>query len=164
PPAEVVPDYLGLNHLGWLRALVHDGVDHLPRLLGDPARLAGTEEGRLFDPGFLARLGALPNEYLWYWYRTRQALAAVRPAGPPPGPGRGTGTSPPAVLDVVAPVTGLPAGSVVETVCDVDATGVNPRPLPPPTPHQLGLMAAVKATERAVVEAAFAADDVTRRA
>jgi 6-phospho-beta-glucosidase len=73
-------DYLGLNHLGWLRRLSVDGRDLLPGLLADPAALESFEEGRLFGPGFLAALGALPNEYLHYYYFRREALAAVRSA------------------------------------------------------------------------------------
>jgi 6-phospho-beta-glucosidase len=76
-PAEVEVDYLGINHLGWLRALRHDGVDRLPDLLTDPERLARTEEGRLFGADLVAALGALPNEYLYWYYAAREALAGV---------------------------------------------------------------------------------------
>ena len=41
-------DYVGLNHLGWLRRLTVDGRDLLPGLLADPAALESFEEGRLF--------------------------------------------------------------------------------------------------------------------
>jgi 6-phospho-beta-glucosidase len=74
-------DYAGLNHLGWLRRVLVDGVDQLPRLLGDPDRLLRIEEGRLFDPAWLATLGAVPNEYLWYWYYNAEAVAAIAAAG-----------------------------------------------------------------------------------
>lgn len=73
-------DYLGLNHLGWLNGLVHDGVDQLPGLLSSPARLAEFEEGRLFGADFLAALGSLPNEYLFYYYRRHSALQAIMAA------------------------------------------------------------------------------------
>ncbi|WP_329131861.1 6-phospho-beta-glucosidase [Streptomyces sp. NBC_01476] len=73
-------DYVGLNHLGWLRRLTVGGRDLLPALLADPAALAGFEEGRLFGPAWLAALGSLPNEYLHYYYFQREALAAVRAA------------------------------------------------------------------------------------
>ncbi|AEV86290.1 6-phospho-beta-glucosidase [Actinoplanes sp. SE50] len=65
PGARV--DYAGLNHLGWLYG-VYDaaGRDLLPGLLADEAGLATIEEGRLF-PG-LRELGAIPNEYLHYYY------------------------------------------------------------------------------------------------
>jgi 6-phospho-beta-glucosidase len=74
-PAGAWFDYVGLNHLGWLRALVVAGRDRLPELLADDTALAGFEEGRLFDPEWLRALGALPNEYLHYYYATREAVA-----------------------------------------------------------------------------------------
>ena len=58
-------------------ALHVDGVDHLPGLLADPAALATLEEGRLFGPEWLAALGAIPNEYLYYYYFAREARAAI---------------------------------------------------------------------------------------
>ena len=70
-------DYVGLNHLGWLRGLSEDGTDHLPALLADPLRLGGFEEGRLFGPDLPRMLGALPNEYLFYYYFHREALRSI---------------------------------------------------------------------------------------
>ncbi|MEO7059263.1 MAG: 6-phospho-beta-glucosidase, partial [Lapillicoccus sp.] len=66
-PAQTTFGYAGLNHLGWLRTLTHGGVDVLPHLLADPERLLRTEEGRLFGPEWLATVGAIPNEYLYYY-------------------------------------------------------------------------------------------------
>jgi 6-phospho-beta-glucosidase len=80
-PAQVEVDYLGINHLGWLRALRSGGTDRLPELLADPAALARTEEGRLFGAELVQALGALPNEYLYWYYAAREALAGVRAAG-----------------------------------------------------------------------------------
>ncbi|MFF2811888.1 6-phospho-beta-glucosidase [Streptomyces sp. NPDC058000] len=71
-------DYVGLNHLGWLRSLTLDGTDVLPGLLGDVAALGSFEEGRLFGPEWLRVLGALPNEYLHYYYFRRETLHSVR--------------------------------------------------------------------------------------
>lgn len=78
---RVVAGYAGLNHLGWLRSVVVDGVDLLPRLLADDTALSGFEEGRLFGPDLLRLLGAIPNEYLFYYYFTREAVTAMRAAG-----------------------------------------------------------------------------------
>jgi 6-phospho-beta-glucosidase len=78
--ADVTLDYAGLNHLGWLRAVHHDGRDLLADLLADDAALAATEEGQLFGVEWLRTLGALPNEYLYYYYFTRDAVAAVTAA------------------------------------------------------------------------------------
>ncbi len=80
-PARTEIDYVGLNHLGWLRALRVDGRDHLPRLLADPDALLRLEEGRLFGPQWLHTLGSLPNEYLYYYYFTREAVAGILDAG-----------------------------------------------------------------------------------
>ncbi len=72
--------YYGLNHLGWLYRLESGGQDMLPGLLADADALAGFEEGRLFGQPFLAELGCLPNEYLYYYYETGRALAGIRSA------------------------------------------------------------------------------------
>jgi 6-phospho-beta-glucosidase len=74
-------DYLGINHLGWLRALRVSGTDLLPGLLREPARLAATEEGRLFGADLLSSLGAIPNEYLYWYYARDEALRDVLAAG-----------------------------------------------------------------------------------
>jgi len=76
-PAEVRADYAGLNHLGWLRGLWSRGRDRLPDLLADTGALTSFEEGRLFGGEWLRALGALPNEYLHYYYMSREAAAAA---------------------------------------------------------------------------------------
>lgn len=76
-PEDTSFGYAGLNHLGWLRSLTHRGVDVLPQLVGDPARLRTIEEGRLFGPEWIASIGAIPNEYLHYYYFTRDAVASM---------------------------------------------------------------------------------------
>ena len=78
-------DYAGLNHLGWLRRVLVDGVDLLPSLLADDARLAGVEEARLFGADWLRTLRVVPNEYLYYWYFTADAVRSSRRAGPTRG-------------------------------------------------------------------------------
>jgi 6-phospho-beta-glucosidase len=80
-PDGVEVDYLGLNHLGWLRGLRVDGTDRLPGLLADPDALKRTEEGRLFGADLLQALGAIPNEYLYWYYARSEALRDVRGAG-----------------------------------------------------------------------------------
>lgn len=80
PLAECTMDYVGLNHLGWLRALRHGDRDLLPRLLASTEGLLGIEEGRLFGPDWVQTLGAIPNEYLYYYYFTRDAVASINGA------------------------------------------------------------------------------------
>ncbi|MFF9199023.1 6-phospho-beta-glucosidase [Streptomyces sp. NPDC014779] len=79
-PDEAWIDYVGLNHLGWLRGLKVGGHDILPRLFEDEALLGSFEEGRLFGPAWLRSLGAVPNEYLHYYYFNREAVRAYREA------------------------------------------------------------------------------------
>ncbi|MFF8828371.1 6-phospho-beta-glucosidase [Streptomyces sp. NPDC015131] len=79
-PDEAFLDYAGLNHLGWLRGVRVDGRDRLPLLLADPEALGSFEEGKLFGADWLRSLGAIPNEYLHYYYFNREAVAAYREA------------------------------------------------------------------------------------
>lgn len=79
-PEEAWIDYVGLNHLGWVRGLRIAGRDELPRLLADPALLGSFEEGRLFGTDWLRSLGAVPNEYLHYYYFNRETVDAYRQA------------------------------------------------------------------------------------
>lgn len=79
-PDEAWIDYVGLNHLGWVRGLRVAGEDRLPRLLADPALLGSFEEGRLFGADWLRSLGAVPNEYLHYYYFNREAVRAYQQA------------------------------------------------------------------------------------
>ncbi|MGW2471415.1 6-phospho-beta-glucosidase [Streptomyces bauhiniae] len=79
-PREAFVDYVGLNHLGWVRGLRVAGRDELPRLLADLDRLGSFEEGRLFGPEWLRSLGAIPNEYLHYYYFNRETVRAYQEA------------------------------------------------------------------------------------
>ena len=80
--ADLDVAYAGLNHFGWLLS-VRDaaGADLLPGVLDDPTRLSTIEEGRLFGAAWLQALGAIPNEYLFYYDRTAAAIAETRRRG-----------------------------------------------------------------------------------
>ncbi|GAA3064814.1 hypothetical protein GCM10020000_55580 [Streptomyces olivoverticillatus] len=71
---------MGLNHLGWLRALRLDGRDLMAELLADGQALTSFEEGKLFGAPWLRALGSLPNEYLHYYYFRRETLRSVHEA------------------------------------------------------------------------------------
>ncbi|MCX5172558.1 6-phospho-beta-glucosidase [Streptomyces antibioticus] len=79
-PNEAWIDYVGLNHLGWVRGLRVAGRDELPRLLADPGLLGSFEEGKLFGVDWLRSLGAIPNEYLHYYYFNRETVRAYQQA------------------------------------------------------------------------------------
>jgi 6-phospho-beta-glucosidase len=212
-------DYVGLNHLGWLRTLEVDGVDRLPDLLASE-RLEEIEEARLVGLDWVRQLGALPNEYLFYYYCNREAVAAIRGASATRGefldaqqsgfyaaaadePGRALelwratkgqreqtymaearaddeereaddaeggyqavaldlmtalagGRPTTAIVNVASRgvVPGLPDDAVVEVPCDVDASGIHPRPVAPLAGHMLGLVQSVKAVEQLTIRAA----------
>ncbi|MBO2457125.1 6-phospho-beta-glucosidase [Actinomadura violacea] len=76
-PSRVQMDYVGLNHLGWMRRILYDGVDVLPRLLADDDLLGSLEEGVVFGRDWLRDLGVIPNEYLYYYYFNREAVRAT---------------------------------------------------------------------------------------
>jgi 6-phospho-beta-glucosidase len=80
PSDELYLDYFGLNHLGWVRAALHDGRNHLPQFI-EMIRRMGSLSGLPFDGEFLAELGMIPNEYLFYYYRSREAVANILAAG-----------------------------------------------------------------------------------
>lgn len=65
--AELEYDYLGLNHLGWLRSLSAKGEELLPQILASDQLLDGIEEARLMGFEWVRAQGVLPNEYLYYY-------------------------------------------------------------------------------------------------
>jgi 6-phospho-beta-glucosidase len=70
-------DYVGLNHLGWMRRVIHNGRDILPDLLADESALAKLEESAIFGVDWLRSLNSIPNEYLYYYYFNREAVRAI---------------------------------------------------------------------------------------
>ncbi|HEV7961846.1 MAG TPA: 6-phospho-beta-glucosidase [Actinoplanes sp.] len=216
-------DYVGLNHLGWLRGVHVDGRDILPDLLTDDKALASFEEGRLFGGEWLRALGAVPNPYLHYYYYNREAVAAARAAAQTRGAflleqqsrfyarlqcdhdsafaawestrhereitymaenraAAGAGERDAADLEAggyeqvalalmraiarderaelilnvrnAGTLALLDDDAVIEVPCAVDAGGAHPQPTAPLPEHAVGLVTAVKAVERAVIEAA----------
>lgn len=81
PSAECQFDYFGLNHLGWLREVCHQGRPRLSTLWEEPQRLAGLYRTDLFEPAFLAALRLLPTEYGYFYYRTERAVENLLRAG-----------------------------------------------------------------------------------
>ncbi|MBF4590866.1 6-phospho-beta-glucosidase [Curtobacterium sp. VKM Ac-1395] len=78
---RVQMDYVGLNHLGWMRRVMYDGRDVLPELMADDGRLGAMEEGHVFGLDWIRSLGAIPNEYLYYYYFNRDAVRSIIGSG-----------------------------------------------------------------------------------
>jgi 6-phospho-beta-glucosidase len=73
----VEADYVGINHLGWLRSLRVGDRDVLPGLLSDDPAVQSFEEGRLFGGPLLRVLGCLPNEYAYFYYAAVDLVRAL---------------------------------------------------------------------------------------
>ncbi len=73
---EVFLDYFGLNHLGWIRAIYHRGDDYLPQFIS-MIQATGGLPGLPFAPDLIAALGMIPNEYLYYYYSTAEAVENI---------------------------------------------------------------------------------------
>jgi 6-phospho-beta-glucosidase len=78
PSARCHFDSFGLNHLGWLREVYHNGAPQLFKLWSDPRKLEKVYRRPLFAPEFLQQLRLLPTEYLFYYYRQQDAVENVR--------------------------------------------------------------------------------------
>lgn len=74
-------DYLGLNHLGWVRGVTLDGRNRLEDLLASDGALEKAYANPLFSKPFLRTLGLLPTEYLFYYYSPREAVRRAHAAG-----------------------------------------------------------------------------------
>jgi 6-phospho-beta-glucosidase len=74
-PPEVRCEYLGLNHLGWVRKIELRGKDVTSRLLADDDLLSQLYSGPLFDHELIRSLKLIPTEYLYFYYSRRRALA-----------------------------------------------------------------------------------------
>ena len=81
-PFELNFDYLGLNHLGWVRS-VRDagGVELLPKILSSPELIRKCYRHELFPADFIQKLGLLPTEYLYFYYFPQAAYENTRRTG-----------------------------------------------------------------------------------
>ncbi len=73
-PDEVQCDYIGLNHLGWIRRIQFRGQDVFDRFLGDDDLLRQLYHVPLFSPDLIRTLRLIPTEYLYFYYSRRRAL------------------------------------------------------------------------------------------
>lgn len=81
-PAEACRfDYVGLNHLGFIREVYWVGRPQLHRLWDDAERLARVYRTPLFPPERLRALRLLPTEYVFYYDDPARAFANLQAAG-----------------------------------------------------------------------------------
>jgi 6-phospho-beta-glucosidase len=79
-PAEVYLDYFGLNHLGWIKAIIYQNQDNLPKII-ELLKSSESVPGLPFKPSLIVSLGMIPNEYLFYYYSATQAVNNILKAG-----------------------------------------------------------------------------------
>jgi 6-phospho-beta-glucosidase len=80
-PEDIRCEYIGLNHLGWVRRVLLRGEDVTEMLLASDELLATLYQAKLFDFDMLRSLRLIPTEYLFFYYSRRRALANQRTAG-----------------------------------------------------------------------------------
>jgi 6-phospho-beta-glucosidase len=73
PPAQVLLDHVGLNHLTWERAAMVDGTDRLPALIAAHGEQIAGHTG--LPVSVIHEIGAVPSYYLRYFY-AHDAVAA----------------------------------------------------------------------------------------
>jgi 6-phospho-beta-glucosidase len=79
-PEDLVLDYYGLNHCGFVKSVYALGHDVLPQILSMIDHVPDFETMTHFSPAFIRRLGKLPNGYIWYYAFKRESLAAATAA------------------------------------------------------------------------------------
>jgi 6-phospho-beta-glucosidase len=79
-PEDLVLDYYGLNHCGFVKSVYVLGHDVLPQILSMLPQIPDFETMTHFSPDFVQQLGKLPNGYIWYYAFRRESLAAVKAA------------------------------------------------------------------------------------
>jgi 6-phospho-beta-glucosidase len=80
-PKDVHCEYVGLNHLGWVRRVLLRGEDVTARVLNDDRILESLYQAPLFDFNLIRTLGLIPTEYLYFYYSRSKALANQKTAG-----------------------------------------------------------------------------------
>jgi 6-phospho-beta-glucosidase len=81
PAANCSFDYVGLNHLGWVRDVRRNDESLLAPAWQDRNVLGRIYSRPLFDADYLADLRLLPTEYVYYYAFPDRAVANIRAAG-----------------------------------------------------------------------------------
>jgi 6-phospho-beta-glucosidase len=80
-PEAVRCEYVGLNHLGWVRKIELQGEDVTDRVLADDRILEQLYPAPMFDKELIRSLRLIPTEYLYFYYARSRALANQRAHG-----------------------------------------------------------------------------------
>ena len=81
-PGTVSFLYSGLNHLGWISSFSVEGQERMTELLSRYEQLQRFDHRfAAFDAEMVRRVGAIPTEYVFYYYDPRRYVEGVARAG-----------------------------------------------------------------------------------
>ncbi|WP_422658767.1 6-phospho-beta-glucosidase [Paenibacillus sp. EC2-1] len=79
PEKDVLPEFVGINHLHWVTSALVRGEEKLPELLdGGKSYTAKNVPTLGWDADFIKSLGAIPTYYLKYFYMTDKMFADMK--------------------------------------------------------------------------------------
>jgi 6-phospho-beta-glucosidase len=73
-PEKLFPEYYGINHLGWMRALYLDGRNMVPDIIRGVKESGEFLDHFPFDINEIEALGTIPNEYVYFYYYPKKAV------------------------------------------------------------------------------------------
>ena len=80
-PKTVRCEYVGLNHLGWVRKIELNDEDVTDRVLADDRILDQLYPAPIFDKDLIRSLRLIPTEYLYFYYSRSRVLTNQRAHG-----------------------------------------------------------------------------------
>jgi 6-phospho-beta-glucosidase len=78
---DFFPEYYGINHLGWMRALYLNGKDMVPEIIRSIKETDAFLEHFPFDIEAVEKLGRIPNEYNYFYSAPRKTVGNLLKAG-----------------------------------------------------------------------------------
>jgi len=73
-PDKLFPEYYGINHLGWMRALYLNGKNMVPQMICAIKESGEFLEHFPFDINEIEALGSIPNEYVYFYYYPKKSV------------------------------------------------------------------------------------------
>ena len=73
-------EYFGLNHLGWIKSIIHRGEDIFEDVINNDQALK--RHGQIvMEPELIRSIGIIPNEYLLFYYLNQAVIKNVKDNG-----------------------------------------------------------------------------------
>lgn len=79
PDDSTFIDYFGLNHLGWIKRVIVNQSDEMPKILVNIENYVNSSETcKVFTSDFIRELGLIPNNYLYFFYYNHEAVERIK--------------------------------------------------------------------------------------